>query len=72
MNTLDFILEWETGQCSLEREAEGFSWLFQRGVLPGLQGCYGRRYADLRAAGVLTDEGDVDYDRLDEINSTGD
>ena len=50
-NSLDFIMEWETGDMNIHEEAEGFQHLIDSGMAWKLQGCYGRRAAELIKAG---------------------
>ena len=44
---LDFIMDWEDGQCSDEQVIEGFQHLIDNGHAWQLQGAYGRMATEL-------------------------
>lgn len=50
-NVLNFVIQWEAGECSPEEEVEGFQHLINNGMAWTLQGCYGRRAQELIASG---------------------
>jgi hypothetical protein len=54
MKTTDFVIAFESGECTEEEVIEGFQLLLNEGILFQLQGSYGRAGIELLKAGLIT------------------
>lgn len=52
MDTVSFIMAWESGETSEQETIEGFQALIDSGMVWKLQGCYGRTARALIEAGL--------------------
>ena len=59
MNTLDFIMDLESGQCTPTQVIDGFANLIKVGLAWKLQGFYGRTAQNLIEGGYISTDGDV-------------
>ena len=50
-NTLDFIMDFESGELNQEEIIKGFQGLIDQGIVWSLQGMYGRTAANLIESG---------------------
>lgn len=58
-NLVDYIMEWEDGSLSGEKELELFSYIIKTKLYNSLQGMYGRHAAALIKAGYLNKKGKI-------------
>lgn len=61
------IITYESGKLSDEETVELFSMLVKSGMAWSLQGHYGRIATDMIESGVLNEAGEIDYERLNEL-----
>lgn len=64
---IDRILNYEHGNLDLEETLQLFADLVKTGHAWTLQGSYGRTAHDLIESGLITEDGEVNYERLDEL-----
>jgi hypothetical protein len=66
-DVVDAIIALESGALGTAETIELFSQLIKTGVIHSLQGSYQRMAQQMIDDGVLSSDGEVDYDRLDEL-----
>lgn len=67
MDLIQQIIEYESDELSDEEIIELFSTLVKNGMAWSLQGSYGQMAQGLINAGVLNEAGEIDYERIVEL-----
>lgn len=61
------IIAYESGELGVVETIKLFAELVKSGMAWTLQGCYGRAASNLIENGVLSKDGEINYNRLDEL-----
>lgn len=67
MDLIGKIIAYESGELSDEETVELFSMLVKSGMAWSLQGHYGRTATVMIDTGVLSEVGEIDYERFTEL-----
>ncbi|CAB4150271.1 hypothetical protein UFOVP570_17 [uncultured Caudovirales phage] len=68
IDMVDAIIRYETGNLSTEETVQMFAYLIRTGTAWRLQGSYGRAAHQMIVDGVISRDGEIDYERLGELN----
>ena len=68
IDMVDAIIRYETGNLNLEETVQMFAYLIKTGTVWRLQGSYGRAAHQLIVDGVISRDGEINEERLEELN----
>lgn len=68
IDMVDAIIRYETGNLNLEETVQMFAYLIKTGTAWRLQGSYGRAAHQMIVDGVISRDGEINQERLEEIN----
>lgn len=68
IDMVDAIIRYETGELNLEETVQMFAYLIKTGTAWRLQGSYGRAAHQLIVDGVISRDGEINEERLEELN----
>jgi len=63
-NLVNYILAYEVGELDANKVLELFAYLVRTGLAWQLQGHYGRTAAALIEQGIITEDGEINWDAL--------
>jgi hypothetical protein len=63
-NLVNYILAYEVGELDANKVLELFAYLVKTGLAWRLQGHYGRTAAALIEQGIITEDGEINWDAL--------
>jgi hypothetical protein len=67
MDLVDKIIAWESGELGGKETLEFFSELIENGQAWTLQGSYGRTASNLIERGLISKEGEINWDLFEEL-----
>jgi len=67
MDLVDKIIAWESGELEGKQTLELFAELIENGQAWSLQGSYGRTASNLIDRGLISKEGDINWELFDEL-----
>ena len=68
INMVDAIIRYENGELSLQETMEMFSYLIKTGAVWKLQGSYGRTARAMIVDGLITPDGKINLEQMEELN----
>lgn len=68
IDMVDAIVRYETGNLSTEETVRMFAYLIKSGTAWRLQGSYGRAAHQMIVDGVISRDGEINWERLEELN----
>jgi hypothetical protein len=68
IDMVDAIIRYETGNLPTEETVQMFAYLIKTGTVWRLQGSYGRAARQMIVDGVISRDGEINWERLEELN----
>jgi len=68
IDMVDAIIRYETGNLSTEETVQMFAYLIKSGTAWRPQGSYGRAAHQMIVDGVISRDGEINWERLGELN----
>jgi len=68
INMVDAIIRYENGEMPQEEAIKMFSYLIKTGAAWKLQGSYGRTAHQMILDGLISPDGEVNWEKMEELN----